>query len=936
MVSSVLVACACVLVYRLFTLQIVKGEQYVDSFQLIIMKEKDVPASRGLIYDRNGNILAYNELANSVTIEDVYKTGSGRNAAINATINKVLDILEKNGDDVDESFSITLTDNGEYAFTVEGNQLLRFLADVYGRQSSNLLKYEEKNKSAKAVVEDLCTNFGIGGYTDPDDRSSFVPGLDYDRKRLLQVLTVRYNMNANSYQKYIDTTIASNVSIRTVADVMENSDTLDGVSIAESTARVYVDPVYFSHIMGYTGKISETELSSMQAEGRNYSRNDIVGKSGIEQTMEEVLQGKKGRETLYVDKTGQVLEKASFIEPVAGNDVYLTIDKDLQEACYNILEESLAGILVSKIKNLKSYQNADGTRTKEIIIPVQDVYYALFDNHVIDITHLSSDEAGETESQVQELYLEKQSQVRDSLLHEMETRTPYRLLSKEYQVYQSYAVAMLYQKGYIDTEKVVKDDETYIKWTQDETISMAEYIQYCISQNWVDVSKLSLDSQYVDSEKIMREFTSIMIDELFSDNEFCKRMFKYLIYDEALSGRSVCNLLLEQGAVTLSKEEEKIWSVQGESAYTFIINRISELDITPAQLALDPCTASMVVTDVRSGDVLALVSYPGYDNNMLANGVNARYYNKLRNDLSNPLLNYATMQRTAPGSTFKMVTATAGLMENVIDTEQRIVCRGIYDNDNVNPAPRCWIYPGAHGSLNVTGGIRNSCNCFFYDLGYRLGIGSDNVYHTDLGLDRLKKYADMYGLTDKSGVEISEYDPIVSNMDPVRSAIGQAKNSYTTVGLARYVTTVANSGTCYNLTLIDKTTDPDGNLLDDNSATVRNVIEMDTSWWNAIHRGMREVVEDKSYYDDLGVTVAGKTGTAQESTSRPNHSLFVCYAPYETPEIAIATRVAYGYTSGYAAEITRDALAYYFNTADREEIVSGAAHRLEGGAVNAD
>ena len=211
-----------------------------------------------------------------------------------------------------------------------------------------------------------------------------------------------------------------------------------------------------------------------------------------------------------------------------------------------------------------------------------------------------------------------------------------------------------------------------------------------------------------------------------------------------------------------------------------------------------------------------------------------------------------------------------------------------------------------------------------------------DTYSSDVGLEKLAKYADLYGLSEKTGIEIAESEPQVSDMDSVRSAIGQGTNSYTTVGLARYITAVANSGTCYNLTLIDKTTDSNGNLLEEYNAEIRNVIDMPLSYWNAIHLGMRQVVEDKSYYANLGVQVAGKTGTAQESKSKPNHSLFVCYAPYEKPEIAVATRIANGYTSSYAAQITKEALAYYFDLRDEDDIISGTAQELQDGATNAD
>ena len=194
----------------------------------------------------------------------------------------------------------------------------------------------------------------------------------------------------------------------------------------------------------------------------------------------------------------------------------------------------------------------------------------------------------------------------------------------------------------------------------------------------------------------------------------------------------------------------------------------------------------------------------------------------------------------------------------------------------------------------------------------------------------------MYGLSETSGIEIEEYTPQISDTDAVRSAIGQGSNNFTTVGLARYVTTVANSGTCYNLTLIDKITDRNGNLLKDNQAEIRNTVDLTGAEWNAIHTGMRQVVESKSYYSDLKVNVAGKTGTAEESKSRANHALFVCYAPYENPEIAIATRIAYGYSSDYAARTTKDVISYYFDLVDEEELITDSASQLGASTAQTD
>ena len=136
--------------------------------------------------------------------------------------------------------------------------------------------------------------------------------------------------------------------------------------------------------------------------------------------------------------------------------------------------------------------------------------------------------------------------------------------------------------------------------------------------------------------------------------------------------------------------------------------------------------------------------------------------------------------------------------------------------------------------------------------------------------------------------------------------------------------------------MLDKVTDSNGNLILDYSPTVRNMVDLPTDYWNAIHSGMRRVVEKKAYYQNLGVTVAGKTGTAEESRSRANHALFVSYAPYDTPEITVSTRIAFGYTSEYAANVTRDIYKYYFELEEEDEILTGTAAIPDAEAIEAD
>lgn len=932
-----------ILLYRCFDLQIVNGQAYLDEFVLSTEKIRDIASTRGNIYDRNGNVLAYNELAYSVKIEDVFETGTKKNAEMNKTIRNLIRLIEKNGDHCITDFRIVLDEDEEFAFNVEGTALLRFLADVYGRKTVDKLTDSERTATAAEVMEYLSRNkgtgFSLGAYEEEgNSKSAFIAGKGYTKEEWLKMVTIRYAMSLTSYRKYIGTTVATNVNEKTVAVIMENSDTLPGVTIVEDTIRRYVDSKYFAHVLGYTGKISSSELTDLNAKmaeqggsGNEYNINDVVGKSGIEAYLETTLQGEKGYERVVVDNMGKVISLLERDEARAGQDVYLTIDRDLTKAAYNILEQKLAGLVSSKIINAKEYTAPADSTSPDIKIPIYDVYFAMFNNSIIDLKHLASDNAGETEREVYAAYLSYKQSVYDQLRLELsEKLTPYNKLTKEYQVYQSNIVTLLREKGVIMMESVDTTDETYIAWTTKEVISLNEYLKYCIAKNWIDVSKLELDAKYSDSSEIYEKLLNYIISAVDKNTEFQKRFYKYMLLSDAINGKQVCQILCEQHQIDIPIADEDAVFSGRLSAFQFMKNRIDNLDITPAQLALDPCNASVVITDVNNGDVLALVSYPGYDNNKMANSIDPEYFAKLNADKANPQLNYATQSAMAPGSTFKMVTATAGLQEGIITLNSKTYCVGTFSE--IPSTPKCWLRSG-HGNERLVTAIRDSCNYYFYNVGYQLSMKSGS-YNATEGLNTLYEYADLFGLTEKSGIEISEISPNVSTEDPVRSAIGQGNNSYTTVGLARYITAVANSGTCYNLTLLDKITDFNGNVIQEFEPDVRNVIELPQTYWDAFHSGMRQMVQSKSYFDNLGVSLAGKTGTAEQTKSRPNHALFVCYAPYEQPEIAIATRIPFGYSSDYAAHAARDILKYYYDLADEDELITGVADTPDGGITN--
>ncbi|RJV72596.1 penicillin-binding protein [Coprococcus sp. AF27-8] len=934
-----------ILIQRVFYLQIVKGQYYLDNYKLQIRKTREVPGTRGNIYDRNGELLAYNELAYSVTIEDngdySSMTLKEKNKIINETVEEVIDIVESNGDTVISDFGIILNASGNYEFAAQNEtSKLRFLADIYGYQTIDELTDKEENASADDIINYLCEDerYGYG-----IDQSSM------EKSRILKMVNIRYAISLNSFQKYIPTTIASNVSDETVAEIMENSDRLQGVNIAEDSLRRYTDSKYFASLIGYTGKISQEEYNEKKESSKEYTLTDIVGKSGLEQTMDEELQGTKGKEIVYVDSVGNVIETEKKTDAVAGNDLYLTIDKNLQEATYQIIEEKLAGILVSRIQNIMNYDPASAGDSSKIIIPIDDVYHALFANEVIDTKHFSSADAKETEKKVAALVAEKKASCIAEVMSQLRdpAAASYKSLSKEMQAYMNYIAddLLMDQAGILSSDAIDTSDKTYIAWTKDETISLYEYLNYAISKNWINLSEIpqaeTEQEKYSDLNEIYGQILTYLEQTLPSDSTFEKLVYRYMIKANELKGKDICRILYEQNVIAFDEGQYQGLESGQIDPYNFLVGKISSLEITPAQLALEPCSGSAVVTDVNTGEVLACVSYPGYDNNRLANTMDSAYYNKLANDLSSPFYNTATQERTAPGSTYKMLTSVAALTEGIITPSDGVVCEGIFEK--VFPNPKCWISPGAHGWLDVTGALQHSCNIFYYEMGYELGVtesedkkGEDGkpakTYSSDLGIDKLTKYAEMFGLNEKSGLEISESKPQISDTDSVLSAIGQGTNNYTTSQLARYVTAVANRGKVFQLSLLDKTVDKKGNVVKDYQPELRNEItEVSDSTWNAVQQGMEDMVSTTGTFDSLrleGFQMAGKTGTAQQSETHPDHALFVGYAPSENPEIAVSVRIANGYNSSYTAEIGRDIVKYKYHLGDTEDIVTGSASML--------
>lgn len=886
-----------ILVHRLFVLQIIKGDSYVEDLSSSIQKDMSVAASRGRIYDRNGVLLAYNDLSYAVKISDSgrYSDNATKNKTINNSINKTLDIIENHGDTFSNDLPIIYT-NGQFSYNVEGTSLLRFIRDSYGVESISALTDEQKATSAENMFKYLCKTYSV----------------NYDEfgiEHSLMIVNLRRYMAANSYNRYMSFSIANEVSDETVAAILENSDELVGVTVEEQYIRRYVDSIYCSQILGYTGTVSNAELEEL---GGSYESNDIVGKSGIEKSMESELAGKKGEKTVYVDTVGRITEVLDEEAPEAGHDVYLTIDINLQKAIYNAIEDEITNIFLTYYTSGNNKVTYDSSgEVDKIYITAQEVYFALIDNNLVSLKKIEAQET-DNEADIYNQFVNKKTQTLSWLKQELTSgNTPYGKLTEEQQLYIWYIYTLLRSENIFSLANVDTSDSVYSDWINGNSTSLKQLLTYGISKNWIDMSSLT-SQKYTSLQESYDALVDYIISALDTDTAFFKKMYKYMINSGSISGRQVCMLLYEQGFLSMDDENSRYSAlVSGTmSAYDFMSYAISNKIITPGQLALKPCSGSAVVTDPSNGDIIALVSYPSYDNNKLSGTVDSKYYSSLVNDNASPLLNRATQSFIAPGSTYKPCTVITAIDTGIISTSTIFNCSGVFDK--VTPSPRCWQKWG-HGSETPATAIRDSCNVYMYNIGYNLACSKNGSYNSTYGTNIFKKYSDMLGLSTKSGVEIEEGEPGASSQDAIASAIGQGNHRYSTLNLARYVTTLATSGTCYNLTLIDKITDYDGNVIKDNSAEVNNQVELSSDIWNTVHVGMNLAAGTNSAFSSLGMNIAAKTGTAQEKKTDPDHATLITYAPYENPKYCMAVRIQNGYAGGNAVSLGAEIYRLLFN-----------------------
>lgn len=671
-----------ILIAKLFSLQIVHGAEYREQSNTRLTRESTLEASRGAILDKTGTPLVTSKMEFSL---EMYKSKVDTNT-LNTAILNMIQVLEKYECSYSDTFPINIE---PFEYTISDETLIKW------KKANNL----EEDISAEQAFYKFKDKYKIQNVNIQEVR---------------KIIAIRYLISQKGYSSTRAVTISEGIPREAVAEFSESSEKFAGINIVVEPVREYTSGNLASHILGYAGKISSEEYESRK---NYYSSNDIIGKTGIEYVFEEYLKGKNGTKQIDMAVDGTTTAEYIAEEAIAGSDVVLTIDANLQK----IAEDALA----------------------------------------------------------------------------------------------------------------------------------------------TNIQKIASGG-----------------------------------FGKAYNAKA--------GAV--------------------------------------------VVMNVNSGEVLAMASYPDYNPADFVGGISTEAWNNYNNNEAKPLVNKATQNSYSPGSTFKMITAIAGLESGVINLNTKINDTGVYTKYR-DYQPKCWYYTDyhrGHGYLDVSGAIEKSCNYFFYETSDRMGI------------DNLVRFAKYFGLGSKTGIELrGETTGVLSSKetkqklypneswgpgDTLQSAIGQLYNEFSPLQMARYISMLANGGHKVDVSIVKTIRNANGSetsreeinqfvnkkleLEEDNSEN----IEINPSYLSAVLEGMKSVTSDSGgtayvRFKDFNISVGGKTGSA-EAPNNQVHAWFVGFAPFENPEIAIVVMVENGGHGNYTAEVVRDIMAEYFgmNTQNVEEDMSATPY----------
>lgn len=798
-----------VLVVKLYTLQIINGSYYSSEVKGTTIRDVEVTAPRGSIYDRYGRELAVNKSSFIVNLDPGVTSDD-----INKELYSLIKLLENNNEEIETDFPLTPTAPHIFNYDGSTSREKRWKLDMG----------LDENLSADEAFTQLKEDFEIDKALSDEEAA--------------KIMALRCELYLKRFSKYVPVTIAHNISNKTVADLTEQKSLFPCAYVDVESLREYPTGELFSHILGYIGKITENELASPTYKQHSYKATDIVGKDGIEKSLELQLNGKDGMQHIEVDVLGRRIRtlESSSLDPIPGNNVFLSLDSDLQQTAFNALESALKEAQISRLTGA----NKDFT------------------------------------------YNSKQ------------------------------VLASMVTSDNIRTEDIMNSTDGTVQ---------AEIKNYVLSVDKAAAQDLDLARQ-------------LIADGLENDSIRAYQLILVLVEQGTITGDDSFKGKVRAGAVTPQQ---------------VIIDKLNSGELRPYMLNMDPCTGSAIVTDINTGEVLAAATYPSYDNNRLVNGLDNKYYARLQNDPNRPLVNRPFQEPRAPGSIFKMITAVAGLEEGVIGPGTLIHDGGTF-KDAGRPYARCWIGSGngSHGSINVSTALEVSCNYFFYTVAYKLGNSKSGS--TLNGIGTLNKYMKDFGLNDPTGVEIYEiYDstenypsnisspeykkyvytarnPEISESelewrdgDTIRTAIGQSFNNYTAAIMSKYIATLANGGTRYTMHLLSSISTYDGDNVSTYEPQVESVLNIAPQNLKAVYDGMLLVTKGakgtlRKYFADFPIQVAAKSGTAQESSYRSEHTTFVCFAPYDDPQISVAVFIPYGNNStGPAPTVAKAVIRKYLD-----------------------
>lgn len=887
-----------IIVLRLFSLQIIHGEEYEASITASVSKNLPVPASRGGIYDRYGRPLAINTVAYSVQVDGSLTLELSDTEKQNLS-KALMNWLWENGHQQVNSLPISLS--SPYSFTFEGTEEEMEKQENRWKASIGLEKRQYK-MTAEECLAYLYEKYDVPSNYSPQQKRAYLSLVMSDDRNLM-ALTLALKLNE------FGETITDELPLDTEA------------------------PYAFQ--FGGNSNREKSWKESMQMEKEQLQYNSLQTLDYLRDFfgLPEGLPNDLVRDALGIRYSLYLKRYQQFQSVTIATDVS---DKTLAYIEEN--QDTFPNVVIDTV-SLREYP--EGKYFSHIIGYIRQMTesdYALYKDEVDaqgNPLYSQTDIVGQ--DGMEKLFERELNGVDGKVQIEVDNQGRRMSVIDSTEPVPGKDVFLTLdselQKVAYDTLESELRKAVLKKLTGGgkNSVSTTELFTSMINVNHISAQKMLQAED--GTQKAVYDKLKQAIPTFRPDQDDAVTVAKEFLIDGlekgTISVRELTLMMIEQGHLPVT-EEEKAGIENGASPLSLIIKKLSSGEMSPADTGLDPCTGSVFVTQVGTGEVLASVTYPSYDNNELVNTFNNAYYNDLLQDGNTPLVNRPLKQKKASGSTFKMITALAGLETGTITPNTLITDKGLFKDAGL-PYARCWIYSntgGTHRAVNVSHALEVSCNYFFYELAYRMGNAENGT--SNQAITTLNEYMAAFGLNDYTGLELDEYGPTMASPankekavktfnpdattsqtrwtdgDTIRTAIGQSINSYTPAQITKYISTLANGGTLYKLHMVDHIQNPDGSLHSEVEETVENVTKFKEENLQAVYEGMYLVTNGsrgtlRTAFNDLPVKVAAKTGTAEEDKNRSSHTWFVCFAPYDDPQIAITVMIPFGEGSGTPA-----------------------------------